>query len=42
MARMTEKLKKLAVYELKKNAERERLRQRTKNRQRQRLGLINT
>ena len=39
MARMTEKLKKLAVYELKKNAERERLRM---YRQRQRLGLINT
>ena len=39
MARMTEKLPKSAVYELKKKAERERLRM---YRQRQKLGLINT
>ena len=38
MARMTEKLTKPAVYELKKKAERERLK---KNRQRQKIGLIN-
>ena len=39
MARMTEKLTKPAVYELKKKAERESLRM---SRQRQKLGLINT
>ena len=39
MARMTEKLTKPAIYELKKKAERERLRM---YRQRQKLGLINT
>ena len=39
MARMTEKLTKSAVYELKKKAKRERLRM---YRQRLKLGLINT
>ena len=39
MARMTEKLAKLSVHELKKKAERERLK---KYRRRQKLGLINT
>ena len=39
MARMTEKLTKPAVYELKKKAERERLRM---YRERQKLGLIHT